>query len=88
MVEDREETSQKIDDSPVLATCQSGTFMMLFTKVNSPVVHESRLVPFCLFLFCLTQIKLWYFVYSTNFIYLFLLTLIDLSDVLFSFTGI
>ena len=33
--------SQKIDDLPFLATCQSGTSAMLSSKVNSAVVHES-----------------------------------------------
>ena len=33
--------SQKIDDLPVLATCQSGTSVMISGKGNSPVVHES-----------------------------------------------
>ena len=31
--------SQKIDDLPVLATCQFGTFAMLSSKVNGPVTH-------------------------------------------------
>ena len=33
--------SQKIDDLPVLATCQSGTSAILSSKVNTPVVHGS-----------------------------------------------
>ena len=35
----KEERSQKIDDLPVLATCQSGTLAMLSGEVNGPVVH-------------------------------------------------
>ena len=31
--------SQKIDDLPVLATCQSGTLVMFSSKVNGPVAH-------------------------------------------------
>ena len=33
--------SQKIDDSPVLATCQSGTSAMLSSEVNGPIAHGS-----------------------------------------------
>ena len=33
--------SQKIDDLPVLATCQSGTLAMLSSEVNGPVIHRS-----------------------------------------------
>ena len=33
--------SQKIDDLPVLATCQSGTSPMLSSEVNSPVAYRS-----------------------------------------------
>ena len=33
--------SRKIDDSPDLATCRSGTLAMLPSKVNSPVAHGS-----------------------------------------------
>ena len=36
-----ERRSQKIDDLPVLATCRSGTLVMLSSKVNSPVTHET-----------------------------------------------
>ena len=37
-----ERRSQKIDNLPVLATCWSGTLVMLSSKVNSPVItHES-----------------------------------------------
>ena len=39
--EEEEEECQKIDDLPVLATHQVRTSVMLFSKVNSPVVHES-----------------------------------------------
>ena len=35
------ERSQKINDLPVLATCQSGTLPILFSKVNGPIAHES-----------------------------------------------
>ena len=35
------ERSQKIDDLPVLATCQSGTSPTLSSEVNSPIVHET-----------------------------------------------
>ena len=35
------EESQKIDDLPVLATCQYGTLVMLSSKVNGPVAHRS-----------------------------------------------
>ena len=37
----KEEESQKIDDLPVLATCQSGTLAILSSKVSGPVVHGS-----------------------------------------------
>ena len=37
----KEERSQKIDNLPVLATCQSGTLVMLSGEVNGPVVHGS-----------------------------------------------
>ena len=30
-----------IDDLPVLVTCRSGTLVILSSKVNSPVAHES-----------------------------------------------
>ena len=36
-----EEESQKLDDLPVVATCQSGTLAMLSSEVNSSVAHES-----------------------------------------------
>ena len=36
-----EEESQKIDDLPVLATCQFGTLVILSSKVNGPVAHGS-----------------------------------------------
>ena len=35
------EKSQKIDDLSVLATCQSGTLLIFFSKVNGPIAHES-----------------------------------------------
>ena len=35
----KKEESQKIDDLPVLATCRSGTLVMLSSKVNGPVAH-------------------------------------------------
>ena len=35
------EESQKIDDLPILATCQSGTLVILSSKVNGPIAHES-----------------------------------------------
>ena len=42
MVEKRKKKdSQKIDNLPVLATCWSGTSVMLAGKVNSPVAHGS-----------------------------------------------
>ena len=37
----QKERSQKIDDLPVLATCQSGTLVMLSSEVNGPVAHGS-----------------------------------------------
>ena len=37
----RRKESQKIDNLPVLATCQSGTLAMLSSKVNGPVAHGS-----------------------------------------------
>ena len=37
----KDEKSQKIDDLPVLATCQSGTSPMLSSEVNSPVAYRS-----------------------------------------------
>ena len=39
--ERRKKGSQKIDDLPVLATCQSGTLAMLSSKVNGPLAHGS-----------------------------------------------
>ena len=36
--------SQKIDDSPVLETCRSGTLAMLSSKVNGPVAHATLLL--------------------------------------------
>ena len=33
--------SQKIDDLPVLATCQSGTSTMFSSKFNGPIAHGS-----------------------------------------------
>ena len=38
---ERKKESQKMDDLPVLATCQSGTLAMLSGIVNGPVVHGS-----------------------------------------------
>ena len=38
---ERKKLSQKIDDLPVLATCQSGASAMLSCKVNGPFVHGS-----------------------------------------------
>ena len=38
---ERKKESQKIDDLPDLATCQSGTSAMLSSEVNSPIVHEN-----------------------------------------------
>ena len=35
------EENQKIEDLPVLVTCQSGVLAMLSSKVNSPVAHGS-----------------------------------------------
>ena len=37
-LEDKER-SQKIDDLPVLVTCQSGTLVILSSKVNGPVAR-------------------------------------------------
>ena len=34
--------SQKIDDLPILATCQSGTLPMLSSEVNGEVTHGSN----------------------------------------------
>ena len=39
--ERKKKGSQKIDDLPVLATCRSGTSVMLSSKVNGPVAHGS-----------------------------------------------
>ena len=39
--EKKKERSQKIDDLPVLATCQSGTLAMVSSKVNGSVAHGS-----------------------------------------------
>ena len=33
--------SEKIDDLPVLATCQSGTSVMLSSEVNGPIARGS-----------------------------------------------
>ena len=41
VVEKRKKESQKIDDLPVLATCRSGTLVMLSSKVNGPVAPGS-----------------------------------------------
>jgi len=41
LAEERKKSEDTIDDLPVLATCQSGTSVMLSGKVNSPVVHGS-----------------------------------------------
>ena len=38
---EKKKRSQKIDDLPVLATCQSGTSAILSSKVNTLVVHGS-----------------------------------------------
>ena len=38
---ERKTKSQKIDDLPVLATCRSGTSVMLSSEVNGPVAHGS-----------------------------------------------
>ena len=35
------EESQKIDDLPILVTCQSDNLATLSSKVNGPVAHES-----------------------------------------------
>ena len=37
----KEEESQKIDDLPILATCQSGNLAMVSNKVNSPLLREA-----------------------------------------------
>ena len=37
----KDKESQKMDDLPVLATCQSDTSAMLSGKVNSPAVYEN-----------------------------------------------
>ena len=39
--ERRKKESQKIDDLPVLATCQSGTSAMLSSTSNGPIAHGS-----------------------------------------------
>ena len=39
--EEEEEESQKIDDLPVLATCQPSTSAMLSSEVNSPIACGS-----------------------------------------------
>ena len=36
-----EKGSQKIDDLPILATCWSGTLVMLSSEVNGPVAKEA-----------------------------------------------
>ena len=41
VVDSRKKECQKIDDLPVLATCQSGTLAMFSSKVNGPVAQES-----------------------------------------------
>ena len=41
VLEDRQKECQKIDDLPVLATCRSGTLVMLSSKVNGLVAHGS-----------------------------------------------
>ena len=38
---DKKEESQKIDDLPILATCQSGILAMVSSKVNSPLLREA-----------------------------------------------
>ena len=35
----KKEENQKIYDLPVLATCRSGTSVMVSSKVNGPVAH-------------------------------------------------
>ena len=40
-LKDGEEESQKIDDLPVLATCWSGTLVILSSEGNVPVAHGS-----------------------------------------------
>ena len=35
----KKEESQKIDNLPVLATCRSGTLVMLSSKVDGPAAH-------------------------------------------------
>ena len=37
----RKKESQKIDDLPVLATCQSATSVMLSSTSNCPIAHGS-----------------------------------------------
>ena len=37
----KKEESQKIDDLPVLATCWSGTLVILSTEGNAPIAHGS-----------------------------------------------
>ena len=39
--EEKKERKKTIDDLPVLATCRSGTLVMLSSKVNGPVAHGS-----------------------------------------------
>ena len=39
--ERKKKRSQKIDNLLVLATCQSGSLVMLSGEVNGPVVHGS-----------------------------------------------
>ena len=39
--EGRGRRSQKIDDLPILTTCQSGTSTMLSSEVNGPIAHGS-----------------------------------------------
>ena len=36
-----ERRSQKVDDLPVLATCRSGTLVMLSSEVNGHAAHRS-----------------------------------------------
>ena len=40
-VERKKKKVKKIDDLPVLATCQFGTSVMFPSKVNGPVAHTS-----------------------------------------------
>ena len=37
----KKERSQKIDNLPVLATCQSGTLAMLSSEVDDPLLMEA-----------------------------------------------